>query len=161
MTERVKWKSSQILQFRAHFCRNCKWLFFPHFEGSRRHILTRDTDCVQVYNLWTIKNKTWKRKSMKMSNVDWNAIGTLMMGDGLCLRMQIYSCISASTSRPWIRCCCNCKKKPFFMGEDQGFLLWTPHENHIHPNVKISLGATWMLELFNRANLWWVQWKEL
>ena len=27
MTERVKWKSSQILQFRARFCRNCKFLF--------------------------------------------------------------------------------------------------------------------------------------
>ena len=33
MTERVKWKSSQILQFRAHFCRNCKFLFSHIWRG--------------------------------------------------------------------------------------------------------------------------------
>ena len=48
-----KWKSSQNVQFRAHFCRNSKF-FFLHGKWSRGHILTV---------LWKIVNRGTPRKS--------------------------------------------------------------------------------------------------
>ena len=65
-------------------------------------------------------------------------------------------------------------EKHIFHGEKSDFPFLSPvfslQENHTHPHVKLytpqkkiklSLKATWTVELLNRANLWWLHWKKL